>query len=100
MDSFPSDLKLQILKKGMLTNKDALVYCLQDIEQEANWVTIKNYQGDDFGELVNEKVSQMVEKGGSYQLLKIIVAKLKDSEEVMEKAIEVGDARLVKYILK
>jgi hypothetical protein len=43
--------------------------------EHASWVTIKNYGGDDFSDLVISKAVDLVESG-DYKLLQIIVRKL------------------------
>lgn len=64
-------------------------------------MTIKNYRGEDFSGLVLSKAVDLMESG-DYQLLKIIVGKLNtvSTTQILHKAIEVNNSRLVKYIIK
>ena len=71
------------------------------MREQASWVTIKNYKGEDFSNLVISEAVDLVESG-DYQLLKIIVGKLntESTTQILHKAIEVNNSRLVKYIIK
>ena len=71
------------------------------MREQASWVTIKSYNSEDFSDLVLSKALDLVESG-DYQLLKIIVGKLnkESTTQILHKAIEVNNSRLVKYIIK
>jgi hypothetical protein len=76
--------KFKILSKGILKSRDALEYCLQNIDKEECWKTIKNYESSDFEEIV----SSIDLMNSEYEIQKIIINKMKDCESILEKAIE------------
>lgn len=59
-DTLSPDVQTLILKKGLLTNKKALLYCLEHLDNEASWVTVRNYSHEDFSGLIIGKALELV----------------------------------------